>query len=139
MSQDAPVNTGAADWPGLFSAETAVARTQAKLHLWAARDPGRRFGDLFNLVYDPAFLRVAWERVATNKGAGTPGVDRATAGQVEVWVGVEEFLGQIRDSLKSGEFRPVEVRRVLIPKANGKLRKLGIPTVTAYCAVALVW
>jgi RNA-directed DNA polymerase len=129
MSQDAPVNTGAVAWPGLSAAEQAVARMQAKLHLWAARDSGRRFGDLFNLVYDPAFLRVAWERVATNKGASTPGADRVTAGQVEVWVGVEEFLGQIRDLLKSGEFRPVEVRRVLIPKANGKLRKLGIPTI----------
>jgi RNA-directed DNA polymerase len=139
MPQDVPVNTGAVVWPGLFPAEIAVARMQAKLHLWAARDPGRRFGDLFNLVYDPAFLRVAWERVATNKGTGTPGVDKATAGQVEAWVGVEGFLGQIRDLLKLGEFRPVEVRRVLIPKANGKLRKLGIPTFTAYCAVALVW
>jgi RNA-directed DNA polymerase len=130
MSQDAPVNTGAVDWPGLFSAGQTVAGMQAKLHLWAARDPGRRFGDLFNLVYDPAFLRVAWERVATNKGAGTPGVDKATAGQIETWGGVEAFLGQIRDSLKSGEFGPVEVRRVLIPKKSGKLRKLGIPTIT---------
>jgi RNA-directed DNA polymerase len=129
MSQDAPVNAGVVAWPGLFAAEQAVARMQTKLHLWTARDKDRRFGDLFNLVYDLAFLRVAWERVATNKGANTPGVDRATAGQVEAWVGVEEFLGQIRDSLKSGEFRPVEVRRVLIPKANGKLRKLGIPTI----------
>jgi RNA-directed DNA polymerase len=94
MSQDAPVNTGAVDWPGLFPAEQTVARMQAKLHLWAARDPGRRFGDLFNLVYDPAFLRVAWERVATNKGAGTPGIDKATAGQIETWGGVEAFLGR---------------------------------------------
>ena len=129
MSEDAPVNTGAVSWPELLSAEFAVLRMQAKLHLWAARDPGRRFGDLFNLVYDPAFLVVAWERVATNKGAGTPGVDKATAGQIETWVGVEAFLGQIRDLLKSGEFRPVEVRRVLIPKKSGKLRKLGIPTI----------
>ena len=136
MSQDAPVNTGAVSWPELLSAEFAVVRMQAKLHLWAARDPGRRFGDLFNLVYDPAFLVVAWERVATNKGAGTPGVDKATAGQIETWVGVEAFLGQIRDLLKSGEFRPVEVRRVLIPKKSGKLRKLGIPTGPANCAVA---
>jgi RNA-directed DNA polymerase len=129
MSQDAPVNTGAVDWPGLFSAEITVARMQAKLHLWAARDSGRRFGDLFNLVYDPAFLRVAWERVATNKGANTAGADRATVAQIETWVGVETFLGQIRGLLKSGEFRPVEVRRVLIPKRSGKLRRLGIPTI----------
>ena len=48
---------------------------------------------------------------------------------VQILFGVEVFLGQIRDSLKSGEFRPVEVRQVMIPKANGKLRKLGIPTI----------
>ena len=129
MSQDASVNTGAVVWPYLFAAELAVARMQAKLHLWATRDPGRRFGDLFNLVYDPAFLVVAWERVATNKGASTPGIDAATAGRIEAEDGVIEVLGQIRDSLKSGEFRPVEVRRVLIPKKSGKLRKLGIPTI----------
>jgi RNA-directed DNA polymerase len=129
MSQDAPVNTGAVAWPMFFPAGQAVARMQAKLHLWAVRDPGRRFDDLFNLVYDPVFLRVAWERVATNKGAGTPGIDRVTAGLVEDQAGVNELLGHIRDSLKSGEFRPVEVRRVLIPKKSGKLRKLGIPTI----------
>src|SRR5436190_11748264 len=48
---------------------------------------------------------------------------------IETWIGVEAFLGQIRDSLKDGEFRPVEVRQVMIPKKSGKLRKLGIPTV----------
>jgi RNA-directed DNA polymerase len=72
---------------------------------------------------------VAWERVSTNKGARTAGIDRATAAQVETRVGVEAFLGQLRDTMKSGAFRPVEVRQVMIPKANGKLRKLGIPTV----------
>jgi RNA-directed DNA polymerase len=48
---------------------------------------------------------------------------------IETRIGVEAFLGYIRDSLKSGVFRPVEVRQVMIPKASGKLRKLGIPTV----------
>ena len=71
----------------------------------------------------------AWERVSTNAGARTPGVDKATVAMIETWVGVEEFLGQIRDLLKAGEFRPVEVRQVMIPKKSGKLRKLGIPTV----------
>ena len=102
---------------------------QIKLHRWAGEDSSRRFGDLFNLVYDPAFLVHAWERVSTNKGARTPGIDKATAARIETWIGVEAFLGQIRDSLKSGGFRPVEVRQVMIPKANGKLRKLGIPTI----------
>jgi RNA-directed DNA polymerase len=85
---------------------------------------------LFNLVYDPAFLVHAWERVSSNKGARAAGIDGATATQVEATVGAGAFLGQIRDSLKSGEFQPVEVRQVMIPKGKtGKFRKLGIPTV----------
>ena len=48
---------------------------QTKLHQWALDDPNRRFMDLFNLVYDPAFLVVAWERVRGNRGARTAGVD----------------------------------------------------------------
>jgi RNA-directed DNA polymerase len=48
---------------------------QAKLHRWAVADPGRRFDDLFNFVYDPATLIMAFDRVAGNKGARTPGVD----------------------------------------------------------------
>ena len=131
MSEDAPVNTGAVAWPDLISRPSVtVRRMQAKLHRWAGEDPSRRFGDLFNLVYDPAFLVHAWERVSTNKGAQTAGIDKATAAMIETWVGVEAFLGQIRDSLKSGEFRPVEVRQVMIPKGtSGKFRKLGIPTI----------
>jgi RNA-directed DNA polymerase len=129
MSEDAPANTGAVEWPHPDSAYFTVRRMQAKLHRWAGGDPSRRFGDLFNLVCDPAFLVHAWERVSANKGAGTPGVDKATVAGIETWTGAGAFLGQIRDSLKSGEFRPVEVRQVMIPKANGKLRKLGIPTI----------
>jgi RNA-directed DNA polymerase len=49
---------------------------QTKLHQWAAADHGRRFDDLFNLVHDPDFLAVAWERVRGSKGAPTAGVDR---------------------------------------------------------------
>jgi RNA-directed DNA polymerase len=130
MSEDAPVNTGAVEWPSADSAYLAVRRTQIKLHRWAGESSSRRFGDLFNLVYDPAFLMHAWERVSTNKGSQTPGIDKATTATIETRVGVEVFLGRIRDSLKSGEFAPVEVRRVMIPKgSSGKLRRLGIPTV----------
>jgi RNA-directed DNA polymerase len=130
MFEDAPVNTGAVVWPDPDSAYMTVRSMQTKLHRWAVEDPDRRFGDLFNLVYDPAFLVVAWERVSTNKGAKTAGIDKATAAQIVFWVGVGAFLEYIRDSLRSGEFRPVEVRQVMIPKGTiGKFRKLGIPTV----------
>lgn len=130
MSEEAPTNVGAVGWPDPDTAHFTVRRMQTKLHRWAIDDPDRCFGDLFNLVYAPAFLVAAWERVSTNKGAKTAGIDKATAAMVETWVGVEAFLEQIRDALKSGEFRPVEVRQVMIPKGNsGRFRKLGIPTV----------
>jgi RNA-directed DNA polymerase len=129
MPEDAPVNAGAVVWPHPDAAYFTVREMQIKLHRWAGEDLSRRFGDLFNLVYDPAFLVHAWERVSGNTGARTPGIDKATVAGIETRAGVGEFLGQIRDTLKSGEFRPAEVRRVLIPKASGKFRKLGIPTV----------
>ncbi|QNP55053.1 group II intron reverse transcriptase/maturase [Tessaracoccus defluvii] len=130
MSEDAPVNVGAAGWPSDARSYLAVRRMQTKLHGWAATDRGRRFDDLWNLVCDPAFLTMAWERVAGNKGSKTPGVDRVTVARISSGVGVEEFLRDLRAQLRAGEFRPVPVRQVMIPKASGKLRKLGIPTVT---------
>jgi RNA-directed DNA polymerase len=129
MSGGALVNTGAVRWPDSYQAGVTVRSMQNKLRRWAGGNPSRRFGDLFNLVYDPAFLVDAWQRVSANKGAKTAGADKVTAAWVETVIGVGAFLGQLRDSLKSGEFWPVEVRRVLIPKKSGKLRKLGIPTI----------
>ena len=128
MSEDAPVNIGAAEDAVL--PHLAVRRIQDKLHCWAVSVPDRRFDDLYNLVCDPAVLAVAWERVAGNKGARTPGVDRATVSYIESQVGVGAFLHEVRELLKSRTFSPVPVRQVMIPKAGGKLRALGIPTVT---------
>jgi len=68
MSEETPVNAGAVEWPDPDSAYFAVRRMQTKLHQWAGDDLSRRFGDLFNLVYDPTFLVPAWERVSTNQG-----------------------------------------------------------------------
>lgn len=130
MSEDAPVNTGARGWPSDARAFLMVRGMQTKLHRWAAGEPGRRFDDLYNLVCDPAFLVMAWERVAQNKGSRTPGVDRATVAHITSGVGVEVFLQGVRDQLRARTFQPVAVRQVMIPKASGKLRKLGIPTVT---------
>lgn len=104
---------------------------QAKLHRWAAADPGRRFDDLFNLVYDPATLVVAFDRVAGNIGARTAGVDGLTVADVEQQLGVPGFLDDLRAQLKQGTFRPLPVRERTIPKpgGSGKVRSLGIPTV----------
>jgi RNA-directed DNA polymerase len=72
---DTLVNTGVVAWPDEDSAWATVRRMQLKLHRWASEDSARRFGDLFNLVYDPAFLIHAWERVRSNDGARTAGID----------------------------------------------------------------
>jgi RNA-directed DNA polymerase len=77
MPQDALPN-GSARALALTGAGERVAGMQAKLHRWAAADPGRRFDDLFNLVHDPATLLAAFARVAGNQGANTPGVDGIT-------------------------------------------------------------
>jgi RNA-directed DNA polymerase len=105
---------------------------QAKLHCWAAADAGRRFDDLFNLVHDPATLLVAFDRVAGNLGARTSGVDGWTVADVEEFIGVAGFLDGIRTQLRQGAFRPLPVRERKIPKpgGSGKVRSLGIPTVT---------
>ncbi|HTY33754.1 group II intron reverse transcriptase/maturase [Mycobacterium sp.] len=113
-----------------FSARQKVLRMQTKLHCWAATDRGRRFDDLFNLVADPCFLAVAWTRVRENTGARSAGIDKRTARSIENSpAGVAGFLEEIREALRSRSFRPEPVRRVEIPKASGKVRKLGIPTV----------
>jgi RNA-directed DNA polymerase len=119
------VNTGA-PWPSLEEAERRVLAMQTKLHRWADADGDRRFDDLYNLVHDPAFLVVAWGRVRSNKGARTAGVDRVAPRQVGAAAGV--MLEELRAELKARRFVPDRVREKPIPKADGKVRRLGIPT-----------
>lgn len=80
-------------------------------------------------MYDPATLLVAFDRVAGNRGADTPGVDGLTVAGVEERVGVPGFLDDLRAALKDGSFRPLPVRERKIPKpgGSGKFRVLGIP------------
>lgn len=78
MPEDAPLNDGAPPEEALVGPVGRVSEMQAKLHRWAVADPGRRFDDLMNFVYDPATLLVAFDRVAGNRGARTAGVDGLT-------------------------------------------------------------
>ncbi|MDE1675087.1 group II intron reverse transcriptase/maturase [Nocardia gipuzkoensis] len=127
MPEEALVNTDAP--PDRLRLVGRVREIQAKLHKWATVDPDRQFCDLFNLVADPAFLAAAWMRVRGNRGAKTAGVDSQTAYYIEQEIGVSQFLAEIGQDLKSGKFAPLPVRQRMIPKAAGKLRRLGIPTV----------
>jgi RNA-directed DNA polymerase len=132
------VNTDA-PWPTLDEAKARVLGIQTKLHRWATDSPDRRFDDLFNLVADPAFLTVAWDRVRGNRGARSAGVDGVKPRSIVVEE--ESFLRRLRDDLKACRFEPLPVRQRMIPKANGKLRSLGIPTArdrTVQASVKLV-
>jgi RNA-directed DNA polymerase len=102
---------------------------QRKLHHWAVEDSGRLFDDVFNLVYHPDFLTVAWERVRGNRGARSAGVDQLAPVSITEDAEVVAFLSLVRDELKSQAFVPLPVRERLIPKpGSSKLRRLGIPT-----------
>jgi RNA-directed DNA polymerase len=132
MPKDATPNGDAAPEQTLEWAVGRVSGMQAKLHRWAAADPGRRFDDVFNFVHDPATLLMAFDRVAGNRGARTAGVDGVTVADIEDRIGSPGFLDDLRVSLKDGSFRPMPVRERVIPKpgGSGKVRHLGIPTVT---------
>jgi RNA-directed DNA polymerase len=127
MNIDAP-------WPDLYEAEQRVLKIQTKLHQWAIDDPRRRFDDLFNLVADPAFLIVAWDRVRRNRGARSKGVDGVAPSSIVL--GREAFLSGLREDLKTRRFVPLPVREKLIPKKSGKLRGLGIPIARDRCVQA---
>ena len=99
-----------------------------KLYIKAKREPGFRFYTLYDRIYRQDVLAVAWALVSRNGGA--PGVDRVSIEQIRtVPDGERLFLEGIQSVLKTKRYKPQAVRRVMIPKANGGERPLGIPTI----------
>jgi RNA-directed DNA polymerase len=103
-----------------------VRELQRKLWVCAKQSKTRRFHALYDRIYRSDVLWEAWRRVRSNGGAA--GVDQATLRSIEEQ-GVAQFLEGIQADLRAGEYRPSPVRRQYIPKADGKQRPLGIPTV----------
>ena len=102
-----------------------VGEMQRKLSLWADQDGGRKFFGLFDLICDLDWLWLAYEYVAQNAGSKTAGCDGISVREFDQ--DAEANLRRLAGSLKSGEFEACPVRRVYIPKANGRVRPLGIP------------
>ena len=126
------------DDPGGRRPRDQVRELQRRLWAAAKRAPGRRFHALYDQVWRGDVLREAWKRVRQNRGAA--GIDGQSIRDVEQH-GVERFLEELGAELRAGEYRPSVVRRRYIPKADGRERLLGIPTVrdrVAQMAVKLV-
>jgi RNA-directed DNA polymerase len=111
---------------GLPSREK-VRRLQNRLWAAAKQSEGRRFHALYDRIYRSDVLWEAWDRVRANRGAA--GVDHLTIAAVEDDYGVERLLGELQADLRAGSYHPAPVRRVEIPKPDGRMRPLGIPTV----------
>jgi group II intron reverse transcriptase/maturase len=103
-----------------------VRQLQRRLWVAAKRHTGRRFHALYDRIARRDVLAEAWKRVKRNRGAA--GVDAQTIAAVEQY-GVELFLEELGAELRAGTYRPAAVLRRYIPKADGKKRPLGIPTV----------
>jgi len=104
-----------------------VGEMQRKLSQWATQDKERKFYDLYDLLYDRDWLRLAHDYVKQNAGSITAGCDGINMARFDEEL--EGNLQEITEELQSETFKPMPVRRVYIPKPNGKTRPLGIPSI----------
>ena len=110
---------------GNLSTPNSVRKLQRALHAKAKAEPSFRFYALYDKIYREDILAHAYAKCRSNQGA--PGVDEQDFAEVEAY-GVERWLGELALALREETYQTEPIRRVLIPKANGKLRPLGIST-----------
>ncbi len=112
---------------GNLQTPESVRKLWTAFHAKAKEEPGYRFYLLYDKVYRRDVLEFAYRSCKANKGAA--GVDGVRFEDIEAY-GEERWLGELAERLKKKDYRPEAVKRVWIPKPNGKLRPLGIPTIT---------
>ena len=110
---------------GNLTTPISVQKLQMALHAKAKAEAGYRFYALYDKIYREDFLAHAWAQCRSNQGA--PGVDGQDFADIEAY-GIQRWLGELALALRQENYRPDPIRRVFIPKANGKLRPLGIST-----------
>lgn len=103
-----------------------VRNIQNRLYLTAKADRKRKFYAMYDKIYRKDILEEAWKRVKRNGGAG--GIDKVSITDVKAY-GEEKLLDEIAEGLRTEKYRCKPVRRTYIPKADGKKRALGIPTI----------
>jgi len=115
----------------LTAAKSWLLNIQRKLYKWSKEHPDKAFEDLWSWITDPRNLKLAFHRVATNKGRNTPGIDGMTMKKIQNKIGEAQYLSSLRDEWRSGRYKPSPVRRKWIPKLGkpNKFRGLGIPTI----------
>ena len=100
-----------------------ISEMQHKLATWAESDPNRRFDRLLRLIANREWLAEAARMVLASNGARTPGIDGMDKQRLQVKL--DQHLDDLRTSLLEETYRPQPVKRIYIPKPNGKLRPLG--------------
>ncbi|MFC1612076.1 hypothetical protein ACFL6C_14025 [Myxococcota bacterium] len=109
-----------------------LSRLRRKLYQKAKREPKFRFYALYDRIYRKDVLSAAWEQVRRNRGSA--GVDGVTIDQiVNVEGGADVLIAELHEELRMKTYKPRAVKRVSIPKPDGRERPLGIPTVRLNC------
>ncbi len=103
-----------------------ISEMQSKIAAWATDDKQRKFDRLLRLVANRSWLQEAARVTLASSGAKTPGIDGIDKQSVKK--NLYQYLSDIRSDLLAGNYQPLPAKRVYIPKANGKQRPLGIPT-----------
>jgi hypothetical protein len=110
-----------------------IIKTQRSLAIKAKHNPTHQFDHLYRLICQKEWVHRALALVLSNQGARTAGIDGVTKKTLDDPENYLALIREIQQELREQRFRPVPVRRIYIPKANGKMRPLGIPMVRSYC------